>query len=493
MELKSLNISDYKNLNNFVWEIDKHDYSHILCIIGPNGAGKSNLLEALLHIFTCLAYSEKVVPLFDFRVTYSIEESEIDISAKRGGKKGYTLLLNSNPVSFEKVVQLSKAWVKPKYSTENEILIPENIIAYYSGYSNRIRSLFNIINNESAKVFRKGNAIKLPPLLLLEPFHFKMILLALFSFEKDVEYIHKDFLLNYFGIENFESVAFHIKKHTNWIKDKQYKNFFDSKGIVRNFLSSLDEIQEKENKILNTQDVLAPPFKVNAKSNPFLINKVIYLLKKHSSLTSLRSSIGFESDMFKILNAVYQAGYLSEIVILIKKKGVEEPISFDDLSEGEQQLLAIKGCIELLRGKNNLFLWDEPDTFLNPRWQWDLIPDLEKQIGDKIEDQFILTTHSPVLLSTNREGAFEMRNGSLNTIKGVYGLTVNEALTKQDIISQLQEVKEIYTEYVSLIQQGKGNSEEAIVLRKRLEEKWGVNHPDLIATNLYLKYYHEVH
>lgn len=493
MVLKYLFVNDYKNLRNFEWDLEKTDYSQILCIIGPNGAGKSNLLEALLHIFNCLAFSEKEEPLFDFRLKYSIEESKIDIRSKKGERHGYTVLLNEVEIPFEKIARLSKAWVLPKYNLETETLVPENVIAYYSGYSNRINQLFKTVNTESAKVYRQGKSIKLPPLLLLQPFHFKMILLSLFSFEKDVEYIHKDFLLNYFGIENFESVAIHIKKHTNWVHDRQYQNFFDTKGVIRNFLSSLDKVQKKENEAFNVSELLAPPFKITAKSNPLLVNKVVYLLKNHSSLTDLKSFIGFESDMFKILNTIYQAGFLTEIIIMIKKKDVENPISFDDLSEGEQQLLAIKGCIELLRGKNNLFLWDEPDTFLNPRWQWDLIPDLEKQIGEKTEDQFILTTHSPVLLSTNRKGAFEMRNGSLNSITGVYGLSVNDALMKQDIIVQIQEVKEIYAEYVSLIQQGKGYSEEAISLRSKLEEKWGVNHPDLITTNLYLKYYHEVH
>lgn len=493
MELKYLYIDKYKNLNNFEWDIDSESYSNILCIIGPNGAGKSNLIEAIIHIFNCLAFSEKEEPIFHFKIKYSIDNADIEISTKEGDKHEYQVLYNTKEIPFERVSQLSKAWFLPKYHSEIENLVPENVIAYYSGYSNRISQLFKTVNNESAKVFRQGKSIKLPPLLLLRPFHFKMILLALFSFDKDVDYIHKDFLLNYFGIENFVSVAFHIKKHTNWIPDRQYTNFFDTKGIIRSFLSSLSEIQENENKILKLPDYLAPPFKITSKTNPLLVNKVVYLLNQHSSLTKLKSSIGFESDMFKILNTIYQAGYLSEIIILIKKKDVENPISFDDLSEGEQQLLAIKGCIELLRGKNNLFLWDEPDTFLNPRWQWDLIPDLEKQIGDKTEDQFILTTHSPVLLSTNKKGTYEMRNGSLTSIKGVFGLTVNDVLTKQEINVQLKEIKDIYNEYVSLIQQGLGYSDEAVILRTKLEEKWGVNHPDLITTNLYLKYYHEIH
>jgi predicted ATP-dependent endonuclease of OLD family len=492
MYLKYLFIEEYKNLKNLEWDIDINNQSQIICIIGENGAGKSNLLEALIHIFNCLNFNDKEKPLFNFEIQYSIDNLIVKVKGKNGNRDSFQVFYNNHEIPFEKIVQFSKLWIYPKYLSEVENLLPENIICYYTGYSQRIKHLFNTVNKESAKVFRQGKSIKLPPLLLLQPFHFKMILLALFSFEKDVNYIYKDFLLTYFGIEGFESVAIHIKKHTNWIKDSQFKNYFDTKGIIRNFISSLNEIQEKENKSLNLQDILCPPFKIPSKSNFLLINKVIYLLRSQSSVIELKNAIGFESDLFKMLNILYQSGYLSDIEIMLKKKGVENPISFDDLSEGEQQLLAIKGCIEILRGKNNLFLWDEPDTFLNPRWQWDLIPDLVKQIGDKVEDQFILTTHSPVLLSTNKKGVFEMKNGSISLIKGTYGITVNDALSKQNIIVQLKEVRDIYNEYVSLIQQGLGLSEEALFYKKQLEERWGVNHPDLIMANLYLKYY-EVH
>lgn len=489
MQLNYLYIESYKNLENFEWEISENDSSQIVTIIGENGAGKSNLLEAIVHIFNCLNFNESIEPEFSFSIRYRIQSFLIEIKGKKGSKSDYTISIDGENIAFNEIKRISKTWHYAKNGDKLEGLLPENIIAYYSGYSRRIHSLFSKTNSEYAKIFRKGKSISLPPLLLVQPFHFKMILLALFSFDEDFKYIHNDFLKGYFGIEKFESVAIHIKKHTNWVKDRIYNNFFDTKGVVRSFLFTLDEIQKLENDELNLSEATSPPFKVAAKTNTFLVNKVIYLLKNHSSLVNLKRQIGLEPGLFKMLNILYQSGYLDNIVIMLKKEGVNEPISFDDLSEGEQQLLAIKGSIELLRGKNNLFLWDEPDTFLNPRWQWDLIPNLEEQIGDKVDDQFILTTHSPVLLTTNKKGVFEMENGKLSSVYNTFGLSINDVLTKQQIISQPENIKEHYEQYLTLIQEGNGTSDDALTIRKQLEELWGINHPDIIKADIYLKYY----
>jgi hypothetical protein len=43
---------------------------------------------------------------------------------------------------------------------------------------------------------------------------------------------------------------------------------------------------------------------------------------------------------------------------------------FDQLSEGEKQLLAVVGAIRLTTGNENLVLLDEPDTHVNPHWSW---------------------------------------------------------------------------------------------------------------------------
>src|SRR5690606_9288699 len=74
---------------------------------------------------------------------------------------------------------------------------------------------------------------------------------------------------------------------------------------------------------------------------------------------------------------------------------------FGVLSEGEQQAIIIKGLTELLSEKNSLFLFDEPDTYLHPKWQRQFITDIENTIDSShnSENSFVIATHSPQLLS----------------------------------------------------------------------------------------------
>ena len=49
MRLKSVYISEYKNLKDFTLEFDGNSFIDVF--VGKNGTGKSNLFEALLEIF----------------------------------------------------------------------------------------------------------------------------------------------------------------------------------------------------------------------------------------------------------------------------------------------------------------------------------------------------------------------------------------------------------------------------------------------------------
>ena len=49
MRLKSLFVSNYKNLKNFTLSFDGTSFIDVF--VGKNGSGKSNLFEALIEIF----------------------------------------------------------------------------------------------------------------------------------------------------------------------------------------------------------------------------------------------------------------------------------------------------------------------------------------------------------------------------------------------------------------------------------------------------------
>jgi predicted ATP-binding protein involved in virulence len=54
-----------------------------------------------------------------------------------------------------------------------------------------------------------------------------------------------------------------------------------------------------------------------------------------------------------------------------------------------------------LAGENTLFLFDEPDTFLHPKWQRSFISEIEESIELSRANEFsyLIATHSPQILS----------------------------------------------------------------------------------------------
>ncbi|MET3978338.1 restriction system-associated AAA family ATPase [Mucilaginibacter sp. UYP25] len=93
-----------------------------------------------------------------------------------------------------------------------------------------------------------------------------------------------------------------------------------------------------------------------------------------------------------------------EKIELILKLGEERYVrtEYEKISDGEHQFIHIVGGILLFDDKypkrDILYLLDEPDTHFNPIWRSDFFYQLEKILVNK-EVEFIITTHSPFVLS----------------------------------------------------------------------------------------------
>ena len=96
--------------------------------------------------------------------------------------------------------------------------------------------------------------------------------------------------------------------------------------------------------------------------------------------------------------SLYYSDMVEEVFLHVSKNG--KSINYTLLSEGEQQMITMKILLECFGYNESLYLFDEPDTFLHPKWQRDLIPTIEKIGG---ESQIIITTHSPLTISKVQE------------------------------------------------------------------------------------------
>jgi predicted ATP-dependent endonuclease of OLD family len=118
-----------------------------------------------------------------------------------------------------------------------------------------------------------------------------------------------------------------------------------------------------------------------------------------------RSNLEIKKDAINSFNSIFQdCDFITKLVDLDKfnnNKPVFETINgdrvfIDKLSSGEQQLYARVVSLMILNPQNSIILIDEPEIALHPKWQIDIMK-IYLNIGKN--NQFIVTTHSPFIIS----------------------------------------------------------------------------------------------
>lgn len=400
MHINHLFIPKYYHLENFKCDFKKP----ISVFIGENGSGKSRVLEAIIEIFRNLYYTESLPIPFAYLIKYEIAGTQIEISTLNNK---YEIKLDGQPKEMSEILQVSKSWVYKKIPEKLEGILPDNIFLYYSGQSDRIVKHFGKIEDDYQNGLKDGYDMGLKPLFLFNPMHGKIILLGLLASKLDGI---KSFLLNNFSIIGLESFEIRLKR-PKWSNSSKAnsENYWNAQKIVKEYLSDLKLYSHNEIKLTNDRVALQFPS------------------EKLEALINL-PYIGYESKLVKILDSLNTADFIEDVIVNFKTQD-GKTISFESLSEGEQQLIAIKGITELLRGEETLYLLDEPDNYLHPSWQENLLEDLAEY---KQKTHFLITTHSPQLLTNaNPEYSelFVLSKGKLmEDIPNYFGKDVNSIL-----------------------------------------------------------------
>lgn len=106
-----------------------------------------------------------------------------------------------------------------------------------------------------------------------------------------------------------------------------------------------------------------------------------------------------------------------KLLQLANQEGRE--VSYDDLSDGEAQLLQVLAILTLYKDEQTLFLFDEPETHLNPAWRTHFYSFLQQALGEQNENaQVFVATHSPFMISSlHQENVFMFERNQNNTIR----------------------------------------------------------------------------
>jgi len=408
MQLKKLYIKDYKILKEFTIDFPYDFQQYISVLIGTNGSGKSTILEAIAQIFSDVLLNEKAK--FSFELEYSLrheqilEESTITaefhtayLLVKLLAKEGENILVNiesgiDDTIYNEKIVKgKNKVILSLDSNPITFSYLPDNIVIYYSGLSEIMQGLVAPHNEIISTAYRKNNKLIGRDFFYFQPKHFGIILISLLSFEYgDIP----DFLNRKAKIRGVQNIQIRLQK-PEWAKDT-IQNFWGAEGEVRNFLDYLNENSATANDLINSDKSKGVG---NIVIETWQDEAIIITIVSQEKLFEIRNHLIEERKLFEILNIIFTDGMLNDISFALKKE--EEENTFGVLSEGEQQAIVIKGMTELLSEKNSLFLFDEPDTYLHPKWQRQFIGDIESTINSNYnsENSFVIATHSPQLLS----------------------------------------------------------------------------------------------
>lgn len=373
MRVDKLQIDNFKNLKNFQIDIDETQLTTVF--IGCNGAGKSNLIEALVIIFRDLDL-DVITADFSYSITYRCSGHVITVdSSKQERRRNF---------SVDGITMSKNAFYK-----ERENFLPAHVFAYYSGSNNRLEKHFSKHRSKFNTALLNGKDEVIRPLFYARLFHSNFVLLALFSFFEET---NSQFLKEYLDVDSVESILFVLKK-AEWVKEKsgfKYPKYelWGARGVVREILNDLYNLS------------LAPIKEIASFEGEFkpVKKEVTYLyLKDQKKLMEFAVKYKNNVEFFKYLESMYLSDLIEEIRIKVKKSD-GTIITFNELSEGEQQLLTVLGLLKFTQSKESLFLLDEPDTHLNPAWKFNYLKLIKEVVGPSENSQVILSTHDPIVI-----------------------------------------------------------------------------------------------
>ncbi len=207
----------------------------------------------------------------------------------------------------------------------------------------------------------------------------------------------------------------------------------------------------------------------------------------------------------EVVNAVLSGAsekqrYWLDLYLWMKQVGVLDTVQnvelgLNQLSDGVQCMLSMAGDLAARCAVLNphfgpdapaktpgIVLIDEVDLHLHPAWQQRVLEDLQRAFPLV---QFIVTTHSPQVLTTVRREHVRLlaADGTVAVPdEGTYGAESSRVLEEVfgvHVRPQSVETVASLREYLAMVEKGKAKTPEALSMRIALEDALGKHDPDL--------------
>lgn len=416
MRIKSLKVDDFFILKDF-----KIDFNNNLSVlIGENGSGKSTVLELIADIFGHLhkyfvledrsaAFVNCYEIVYDYTfqgITHTIEIH----SHEKDGKFVPKMWIDNEDFSI--------ARIEKEYGGMSNLL-PSKTILSYAGISDHLKKLSEHFEDKYKGEITKANnqysfsPLNLPkerPFIYIKPEHLSMLIVSLFVSDNKQDV---DFLSEYLKIDKGECRISIVFKKPSWTKKPKEKWWGASGNVALQFLQTIDLYADKEYWDKEKNNILTYHF-----------DGTINLEMAFANLNAYSKDIAFT-----IFDTLLYDDLLSEIRVAWDLDDGEE-MDLNRLSEGQKQVVLTLGINSVFgdEEKNLLYLFDEPDVFLHPKWQQSFVDNIRSGLDDT--SMAIITSHSPSIVSDlNNQNLHLLRKGKVVTKSlKYYGKTVDSIL-----------------------------------------------------------------
>lgn len=411
MKIKQLQLQNYGRFENLTVDFapTENRVSNVTVIVGNNGAGKSQILQALATgLSWFISGLQNKVPSGNF-----INSNEI-----RNGKDISILNIkgeiNKNLQSINNNIKNLDIYLKSNRQRDDE----------------KFASLGGLEIIDFTENVKKDE-ISLP-------------IITFYPVERSI--LTQNIILDSSAKNLRQFVGYNLAL-TNGIDFNSFIEWFRLKEDIENaqIRKEVDKLMEslvRENNDNNRSIIVAHLAGLTAKEK---------VLEKNTDnqLQSVKSAISYFLDT---IENVWIDRSLQPPVMMVEKDGKD--LNINQLSQGEKSLLALVGDIarrlailnpsldDPLQGEGIVMI-DEVDLHLHPKWQHDLIDKLVKTFP---KVQFILTTHSPLIVSDRQDIlVYSLDNGELQQMPNVYGEDANTLLNDIfDVPARTPEVEETF-------------------------------------------------
>lgn len=361
MRLKSVWISEYKNLRDFTLAFDGESFLDIF--VGKNGTGKSNFFEALVeifrHIFDSRAEQDEIA--FSYEVTYEMDGEDTTIRFENE-----TFKINGTD-----------------RKTIGRAPVPDNVLIYYSGHNPTINRTVMRYERRFADQSRSWQADAARRFIGIRSDYKELLLTVLLMQEENC--MARKYLCEKLQIDVVPRQAFTLTLKRPSFASRVQVDVGDAAtflwgaaGTVRDFLDRLTDCIEGGFTFGSIYDREADQYTI-----PIDIER---FRARFENVTA--------SELFRRFDQLKAIDMFAGLSVPLRLKS-GDVARVGDFSDGQFQSVYIFAISELFKDRNCITLLDEPDSFLHPEWQFGFL----QQVVDIAGTQATQTNH--VLLSSH--------------------------------------------------------------------------------------------